>query len=78
MNVWIIVLCIIVPKHHNFSAKMKYCDLCLKGQVLSHNPGQVLSLTLFMIHCRITLNNHYLQMIMEPTGDQGSPRSLLQ
>ena len=56
---------------------MKCCDFRQKGQVLSPNLGQLPSLTLFVIPCRITYKQP-LQMIMEPTGDQGSPRSLLQ
>ena len=56
-----------------FLKEKKYCEFCQKGHVLSPNLGQVLKVTLFMIPCRITYKQP-LQMIMEPTGGQGSPR----
>ena len=71
------MLCIIVPKDPNFRVKMKYCDFCPVGRVLSPSLGRALSLTLFMKTCPITYKQN-LQMIIKPTGDQGSPRSLLQ
>ena len=55
-----------------FLQKMKYCDFCREGQVLSPSPGQPLSLTLFMISGHITYKQP-LQMIMEPTCNQGFP-----
>ena len=71
------LLCTIVPKHHNFSVKNEILYFCQKGQVLSPNLGQGLSFTLFTVPCCITYLQP-LQMIMEPTGNQDSPRLLLQ
>ena len=47
------------------------------GQVLSPSLGQALSPTFFIIPFRITYKQ-LLQMIMESTGDQSSPRPLPQ
>ena len=73
-SVWTAMLCIIAPKEPNISVENEILQFLSVGQVLSPSVEQALSLTLFMIY-HITCKQQ-LQMIMEPTGDQGLPRLL--
>ena len=52
----------------HFSVKSEILLFCRVRQVLSHNLGQVLSLTSFVIPCLIVYKQP-LQMITKNTGD---------